>query len=120
MEELITPKIPESDTGIHLPEGYKKYAIPSSLTTEDKLGIVLESLNSIVNKEIELEKKQKVRLIIGDTLARMSAGANENSGQDMGLIIKRVEKIKNECLCHFMLIHHTGKMLLQVREAGAD
>jgi RecA-family ATPase len=60
-------------------------------------------------KKIELQKRQKVRLIIGDTLARISAGANENSGQDMGIVIKRVEEIKEQCQCHFMLIHHTGK-----------
>lgn len=57
MEEFISPKISKSDTGGPLPEGYEKYVIPSSLTTEDKLKIVFESLNNVVNKEIELDKK---------------------------------------------------------------
>lgn len=60
-------------------------------------------------KMIEAQRKQKVRLIIGDTLARMSAGANENAGQDMGLVIDRFDRIRRECCAHFMLIHHSGK-----------
>lgn len=52
---------------------------------------------------------QKVRLIVGDTLARLSAGANENLGQDMGLMIRRFGQFRTECKAHFMLIHHSGK-----------
>jgi hypothetical protein len=48
-------------------------------------------------------------LIIGDTLARLSAGANENAGQDMGLVVRRFDRIRTECNAHFMLIHHSGK-----------
>ncbi|OWQ83103.1 hypothetical protein CDN99_27240 [Roseateles aquatilis] len=58
---------------------------------------------------IEEQRKQKVRLIVGDTLARLSAGANENAGQDMGLVIERFDRIRSECNAHFMLIHHSGK-----------
>jgi RecA-family ATPase len=36
---------------------------------------------------LEAKYGQTVRLIIGDTLARLSAGANENAGQDMGLVL---------------------------------
>jgi hypothetical protein len=50
-----------------------------------------------------------VRLIIGDTLARLSAGANENAGQDMGLVVQRFDRIRTECKAHFVLIHHSGK-----------
>lgn len=57
MEEFISPKIPKTDTGSPLPEGYEKYVIPPSTTTEGKMEIILGSLNSVVNKEIELEKK---------------------------------------------------------------
>jgi putative DNA primase/helicase len=58
---------------------------------------------------IEKQFKQKVRLVVGDTLARLIAGANENAGQDMGLIIRRADRIRRECKAHFMLIHHNGK-----------
>jgi len=52
---------------------------------------------------------QKVQLIVGDTLARMSAGANENAGQDMGLVVQRFDRIRTECRAHFVLVHHSGK-----------
>lgn len=60
-------------------------------------------------RQIEEQRGQKVRLIVGDTLARMSAGANENSGEDMGLVVWRFDRIRTECNAHFMLIHHSGK-----------
>lgn len=52
---------------------------------------------------------QPVRLIVGDTLARLSAGANENSGQDMGLVVQRFDRIRRETGAHFLMIHHSGK-----------
>lgn len=61
-------------------------------------------------RQIETERGQRVRLIIGDTLARLSAGANENSGQDMGLIVRRIDRIRAETGAHFALIHHSGKI----------
>jgi putative DNA primase/helicase len=60
-------------------------------------------------KQIEFQTGQPARLIIGDTLARLSAGANENAGQDMGLVVRRFDRIRTECKAHFMLIHHSGK-----------
>lgn len=67
-----------------------------------------EALIALVRR-VERERRQKVRLIVGDTLARLSAGANENSGEDMGRVVKRFDRIRNECGAHFLLIHHSGK-----------
>jgi hypothetical protein len=58
---------------------------------------------------------QKARLIVGDTLARLSVGGNENAGQDMGLGVRRIDRIRAECRALFLLIHHSGK----VAAAGA-
>jgi len=58
---------------------------------------------------LERQRGQKVRLIVGDTLARLSAGANENAGQDMGLVVRRFDRIRTDCKAHFLLIHHCGK-----------
>lgn len=63
---------------------------------------------SLVRK-IENERQKKSCLIIGDTLARLSAGANENAGQDMSQVIKHFDIIRNETKAHFTLIHHSGK-----------
>ena len=58
---------------------------------------------------LEAKSGQPVRLIVGDTLARLSAGANENAGQDMGLVVRRFDRIRTKCKAHFLLIHHSGK-----------
>ncbi|MFA7351397.1 MAG: helicase RepA family protein [Methylotenera sp.] len=60
-------------------------------------------------KIIEAETGQKSILIIGDTLARLSAGANENAGQDMGIVVRHFDQIRTETNAHFLLIHHSGK-----------
>jgi len=60
-------------------------------------------------KAIEQSRGQPVRLIIGDTLARMSAGANENSGEDMGPVMARFDQVANATGAAMMIIHHIGK-----------
>lgn len=60
-------------------------------------------------RAIEQIKGQPVRLIIGDTLARMSAGANENSGEDMGPVMARFDQVATATGAAMMIIHHNGK-----------
>ena len=60
-------------------------------------------------RAIEQIKKKRVRLIIGDTLARMSAGANENSGEDMGPVMARFDQVAQSTGAALMIIHHNGK-----------
>lgn len=60
-------------------------------------------------KAIEKEYNRPARLIVGDTLARLSAGANENAGQDMSIVIQHFDRIRAATLAHFTLIHHCGK-----------
>lgn len=60
-------------------------------------------------EQIEQEHGEKVVLIIGDTLARISAGANENTGVDMGIVIKHADAIRAATGATFLWIHHTGK-----------
>jgi putative DNA primase/helicase len=52
---------------------------------------------------------QKARIIVGDTLARISAGANENSGEDMGPVMARFDALSKASGAHVMVIHHNGK-----------
>lgn len=58
---------------------------------------------------IEREKGRPIRLIIGDTLARMSSGANENSGEDMGPIMDRFDAVAHATGAALLVIHHSGK-----------
>jgi len=60
-------------------------------------------------RQLEAQRGQRARLIVGDSLARLSAGANENTGQDMSLVVRRFDRIRSECKAHFLLVHHNGK-----------
>lgn len=60
-------------------------------------------------EQIEREQGAKVVMIIGDTLARISAGANENSGEDMAVVLKHADVIRTATGAAFMWIHHSGK-----------
>ena len=60
-------------------------------------------------RAVEEIKGKPVRLIIGDTLARMSAGANENSGEDMGPVMARFDQVATATGAALMIIHHNGK-----------
>ena len=68
----------------------------------------IEAVVQLVRK-LEKVTGRKCELIVGDTLARLSAGANENSGEDMGLVVRHVDRIRSETGSHFALIHHSGK-----------
>lgn len=50
-----------------------------------------------------------VKLIVADTLARMSAGANENSGEDMGPVMEQFSRLAEETGACVLVIHHSGK-----------
>ena len=60
-------------------------------------------------EEVEAALGQKARLIVGDTLARISSGANENSGDDMGPIMERFDYLARKSGAHVLIIHHNGK-----------
>lgn len=59
--------------------------------------------------QIEKDTGMSVRLVIGDTLARVASGANENSGEDMGPVMDRLDEIATATSAAVMLIHHSGK-----------
>lgn len=60
-------------------------------------------------RAISVARGKPVRLIIADTLARMSAGANENSGEDMGPVMARFDRVAQESRAALAIIHHNGK-----------
>lgn len=47
-----------------------------------------------------------LRLIVIDTFARATPGANENDGRDMGAIVERCEFIRRETGATVLLVHH--------------
>jgi len=48
-------------------------------------------------------------LVVIDTLARAMPGVDENSAQEVGLVIARCDAVKEELGCTVMPVHHTGK-----------
>ena len=49
-------------------------------------------------REVECTTRDKVVMIIGDTLAALSAGANENAGVDMGIVLANVDRIRRDAV----------------------
>lgn len=98
-------------------KGYQEHygvQLPNLVIVPDPVNLFVndKDAEAIIETVRALEAKlgKKVLLIIADTLARLSLGANENTAQDMGPIIDRVDRIREKCNAHFMLIHHLGKM----------
>lgn len=60
-------------------------------------------------KKIEDERQMPFRLVVGDTLARIASGANENAGTDMSPVMERFDYLSRQTKAHTMLIHHNGK-----------
>lgn len=48
-------------------------------------------------------------LIIADTFAQMTPGANENSGEDMGVALRNCRTLTRVTGATVMLVHHSGK-----------
>lgn len=47
-----------------------------------------------------------LRLVVIDTLAKATAGADEISGKDMGMVLDNVDLIQQKTGAHVMLVHH--------------
>jgi hypothetical protein len=50
-----------------------------------------------------------VRMVVIDTLARAMPGADENSAQEVGLVIAGCDALRDTLGCSTMPIHHSGK-----------
>lgn len=56
-----------------------------------------------------IESIGQADLIVMDTWARVTAGGDENSGQDMGVALKHCQAITRATGATIILIHHSGK-----------
>ena len=66
--------------------------------------------------QYQQENECEVRMVVFDTLARCAVGADENSSQEMGVVVDHLDKIRRRvstanggCGCTAMLVHHSGK-----------
>jgi hypothetical protein len=62
-----------------------------------------------VARKVAEQSGVAVRWIIVDTLSRALAGGNENAPDDMGLLVRGVDRVRTGTGCHVSLIHHSGK-----------
>jgi KaiC/GvpD/RAD55 family RecA-like ATPase len=53
--------------------------------------------------------EKPVELIIIDTLSRVMAGGNENAPDDMGALVRNIDRLRAETGAAVLLVHHTGK-----------
>ncbi len=70
-----------------------------NLLHEEDVGEIISSINAAGG----------AGLIIIDTLAQTTAGANENSAEDMGRAIRNCRELKEQTGAMVLLVHHSGK-----------
>ena len=71
---------------------------PNLLETEDVEGVIAQ-----------ITKHGGADLVIIDTLAQVTPGGNENSGQDIGKALRNARAIKEQTGAMVLFIHHSGK-----------
>lgn len=57
----------------------------------------------------DIKAREPYDVIIMDTFAQMTAGINENSGEDMGVALEQCKRIARLSGAMVLLIHHSGK-----------
>jgi hypothetical protein len=78
------------------------------------IGVISDAPNLMQKEEVksvveQIRKFGKVDVIIVDTLAQASAGANENSGEDMGVVLANCKALHRATGAVIVLVHHVGK-----------
>ena len=48
-------------------------------------------------------------LLVIDTVSRVLAGGNENGPDDMGALVRSLDRLRDELHCHVLAVHHSGK-----------
>jgi hypothetical protein len=103
------------------PGGFRKrfraYAHHHGLKLRDldqEMFLIGNAPNLLETKDVselcaELRVLGPLKLIVVDTLARATPGANENSGEDMGKALKRCQVIHQATGALVVLVHHSGK-----------
>jgi hypothetical protein len=92
----------------------KAYAMQQGLDLKDVPIWVIEAAPNLLKGDdikslVDAIRPLNPAIVIMDTLARMTAGANENAGEDMGLAIDNCSKVTRATGARVFLVHHTGK-----------
>jgi hypothetical protein len=93
----------------------KAYAKHHNLDLVDMdIGVIVAAPNFLHKEEIfevvaAIRASGGVDLIIADTFAQVTPGANENAGEDMGLAMGNAKALREATGAPVLLIHHAGK-----------
>ncbi|UDF29344.1 UNVERIFIED_ORG: AAA family ATPase [Roseateles sp. XES5] len=86
--------------------------------TEDVPFVLLPSRVDLFTKDGDTQKlideinawkpvmSQPLRMVVIDTFSKATAGADENSGKDVSIVLENVDRIATECDVHVMVVHH--------------
>jgi hypothetical protein len=100
-------------------EGFRKrlaaYAVANSLDLSSVPMTVLNAAPNLLDKQDAVDVTKGIKasggadLIIVDTFAQTTPGANENAGEDMGQALGYCKRIHESTGAMILLIHHSGK-----------
>lgn len=111
-----------AEGGLGLRKRLRAWRQAHNVTADENIPFVLlpMPLNLFVN-EVDLIKliaeikawaafyDVPLELVVLDTLAAITAGANENASEHMGLVLSRCRRIAMDTGAHVALVHHTPK-----------
>ena len=69
----------------------------------------LSNAGSVTNLIRDIKQAGPYDLIVMDTFAQVTPGANENSGEDIGVALDYCKKISTASGAMVLLVHHSGK-----------
>ncbi len=90
---------------------------PISITERPVLFGNTELLNQL-SAEVD-EMPVPPALVVVDTLARATAGMEENSAKDMGLFVEALDALRRRYGCTVLVIHHTGKSTIDAARGSS-
>ena len=90
--------------GVKPEEDIPLVVLPCKVDLFSKDGDTQKLIDEINTQKLVLS--HPLRLVVIDTLATASVGADENSGKDMGFVLDHIARIEEACGVHVCLVHH--------------
>lgn len=87
----------------------EKFPFASIRVSIDMLNPEADTPRLIATLQKITREHGKPKLVIIDTLSRAIAGGNENASEDMGALVKNMDRIRQAIGCCVLFIHHSGK-----------
>lgn len=106
----------EGDFKLRLNAWKARNYIPGHNIPKDRFGVVFAAIDFRNREDVDRLKAAvlgagyaKLSLVIIDTLARMTPGADENATQDMGMFVRACDEIRMLTGASCLAIHHSNK-----------